>query len=151
MIPFYHFHWSSKILTNLPIPITHLIISSLKIIKKKIQTTKSSNFIVHNIFSAYLHTSLLIQHPLYIRVVRKVRKTLHEYSEFGPNRVKFQKNLQKGPLGRSNSEMHHFLCQIEFHPVLTRLSFFVRASTAATYIFTAPTCTITIIASNLVH
>jgi hypothetical protein len=47
--------------------------------------------------------------------------------------------------------MHHFLCHIEFHPVLTRLSFCQSASTAATYIFTAPTCTTTIITSNLVH
>jgi hypothetical protein len=37
----------------------------------------------------------------------------------------------------SNSEMHHFLCQTEFHPVLTRLSFSLSASTATTYIFTA--------------
>jgi hypothetical protein len=40
-----------QIFTNLPNPITHLNVSSLKITKKKIQTTKSSNFISHNIFS----------------------------------------------------------------------------------------------------
>jgi hypothetical protein len=47
--------------------------------------------------------------------------------------------------GGSNSEMHHFLCQPEFHPVLTCLSFFLSASTATTYIFTVATCTTTII------
>jgi len=86
---------------------------------------------------------------------RKVRKTRHQYPEFGPKPGEiFLKNLQKLTLAfnwGSNSEMHHFLCQTEFHPVLTRLSFFLSASTAATYIFTAPTCTTTIITSNLVH
>ncbi len=48
----------------------------------------------------------------------------------------------------TNSEMHHFLCQTEFHPILTRLYFFLSASTGATYIFTTPTCTTTIITSN---
>ncbi len=70
------------------------------------------------------------------------------------NRVRFQKILEKSTLafnGPPNSEMHQFLCQTEFHPVLTRLSFFLSASTAATYIFTAPTCTTTIITWNLVH
>jgi len=36
--------------TNLPNPITHLIIRSLNIPKQCIQTTKSSNFVSHNIF-----------------------------------------------------------------------------------------------------
>jgi len=74
------------------------------------------------------------------------------------NRVRFQKKkpAKKYTLlafnGRSNSEMHHFLCQTEFHPVLTpSFSFFLSASIAATYIFTAPTCTTTTITSNLVH
>jgi hypothetical protein len=41
-----HFHWSSKILTNLQYHITHLTISSFKIIE-----AKSNNFILgHNIF-----------------------------------------------------------------------------------------------------
>jgi hypothetical protein len=57
------------------------------------------------------------------------------------NRVRFQKKkpAKKYTLafnGRSNSEMHHFLCQTEFHPVLTpSFSFFLSASIAATYIF----------------
>ncbi len=41
--------------------------------------------------------------------------------------------------------MHHFLCQTEFDPILTRPSFFLSAFTAATYIFTTPPCTTTII------
>jgi hypothetical protein len=44
--------------------------------------------------------------------------------------------------------MPHFLCQTEFHPIFTRLSFFLSASTGATYIFTTPTCTATIVTSN---
>ncbi len=66
------------------------------------------------------------------------------------NRVRFKKNLQKStlPFNRvSNSETHQFLCQTEFDPILTRHSFFLSASAAATYIFTAPTCTTTIITS----
>ncbi len=39
-----------------------------------------------------------------------------------------------------------FLCQIEFHGGFDPLfPFFLSASTTATYIFTAPTCTTTII------
>jgi hypothetical protein len=45
------------------------------------------------------------------------------------------------------------LCQTEFDPVLTPFFpfSFLSASTAATYIFTAPTCTTTIITSNFVR
>jgi hypothetical protein len=50
MNPFYHFHWSSKILTNLLNPATYLIITPLKITRKKIQSTKSSNFICRTFF-----------------------------------------------------------------------------------------------------
>jgi hypothetical protein len=39
-------------------PITQFTAGSLKVFKKQIQTTKSSNFIGHNIFSAHLYTSL---------------------------------------------------------------------------------------------
>jgi hypothetical protein len=56
--PFYHFHYSSKILTYLPNHIAHLIVSSLKLTVEKNQTTKSSNFIGYNIYSAHLHKSL---------------------------------------------------------------------------------------------
>jgi hypothetical protein len=57
------------------------------------------------------------------------------------NRMRFQKNLQRKSTlafsrGVSNSEMHHFLCQTwvssGFDP---HLSFFMSASSAATYIF----------------
>jgi hypothetical protein len=64
-----------------------------------------------------------------IRVFREVRKTRHQYPEFGPKPGEIQKKSAKRCIstfnrGGSNSEMHHFLCQTEFHPVLTHLSFF---------------------------
>jgi hypothetical protein len=43
MVPFYHFDWHIKILTNLPNHITHWTICSFKICRKKNQTIKSSN------------------------------------------------------------------------------------------------------------
>jgi hypothetical protein len=58
MVIFYHFHWYFKVLTNLPNPITHLTISSFKITKKIIETTKSNNIIDHNIFYAHIYTCL---------------------------------------------------------------------------------------------
>ncbi len=58
LVSFYHFHWSSRIPTNLPNPITHLIVTSLEITKKRFYIIKSSNFIGHNIFASQLHTSL---------------------------------------------------------------------------------------------
>jgi hypothetical protein len=74
--------------------------------------------------------------------------------EYGPKPGEIQKKTcKKSTLAfkaGSNSEVHHFLCLTEFHPVLTRLSFFLSASTVATYIFAAPTCTATII-THLVH
>ncbi len=79
---------------------------------------------------------------MFSKVLRKVKETRHQHSEFGPKPGEIFKNLQKSTLafnGGSNSNLHHFLCQTEFHPVLTRLSFFLSASAAATYIFTAPT------------
>jgi hypothetical protein len=56
--PFHHFQQSSKILTYLSNHIAHLIVSSLNLTMEKIQTTKSNNFIGHNIYSAHLHKSL---------------------------------------------------------------------------------------------
>jgi hypothetical protein len=50
-------HWSSKIVTNLPNPIVHLVISSLKITIKKIsghQIQQSSNLVLPLTF--FLHT-----------------------------------------------------------------------------------------------
>ncbi len=58
LVSFYHFHWYSRILTLLPNPITHLLVSSLEITKKRFYTIKSGNFIGHNIFSSRLHTSI---------------------------------------------------------------------------------------------
>ncbi len=95
---------------------------------------------------------------MYDRVFRKVRKTRHQYLEFGPKPGEIQKKtLQKKHIrlqgAGSNSELHHFLCQTEFDPGFWhRLSFFLSASTAAaTYIFTAPKWTTATITSNLVH
>jgi hypothetical protein len=45
-------------------------------------------------------------------------------------------------MGYETPKNHQFWWQTEFHPVFP---FFLSASTAATYIFTAPTCTTTII------
>jgi hypothetical protein len=63
------------------------------------------------------------------------------------NRMKFKKkkNLKNSTLAFNrawNSENHHIWRFSELHPCL---SFFLSASTAAAYIFTAPTCTATII------
>jgi hypothetical protein len=58
-------------------------------------------------------------------VYHEVKKTRHQYLEFGPELGEIFKNLLKSTLafkGGSNLEMHHFLCQTEFHPILT-LSF----------------------------
>ncbi len=59
---------------------------------------------------------------MFSKVFRKVGKTRHQHSEFGPKPGEIFKNLQKSTLafnGGSNSEMRHFLCQTEFHPFLT--------------------------------
>jgi hypothetical protein len=61
------FHWSFKIFTYLTKPVIHLTITSFKIIGKKIQTTKSNNFIAHNIFSSHLQPSLF--NTLYILLI----------------------------------------------------------------------------------
>jgi hypothetical protein len=56
MVPFYHFHWYSKILTNLSNPNTHLTLGPLRITdQKRNQATKSRNFTCPNSFSSRLH------------------------------------------------------------------------------------------------
>jgi hypothetical protein len=58
----------------------------------------------------------------HIRVFRTIRKTRHKNLEFGPKLSEIKKNLPKSTFafkGGPNSEMRHFLCQIEFHPILT--------------------------------
>jgi hypothetical protein len=68
-----------------------------------------------------------------------------------------KKNLQRKSTlafsrGFSNSEMRHFLCQTEFHPVLTPSFLFPeRLHCCYIYIFTAPTCITTTITSNLLR
>jgi len=69
LVSFYHFHWYSRILTLLPNPITHLLVSSLEITKKRFYTIKSGNFIGHNIFSSHLHKH--IQHNYILKFLFK--------------------------------------------------------------------------------
>jgi hypothetical protein len=66
MVPFYHFHWSSKNFVTFckTLLSTHLTLSSLKINKEKLQTSKSCNFIGH--ITSFLHTRLF--NTLYILV-----------------------------------------------------------------------------------
>ncbi len=91
-----------------------------------------------------------MSHLLYNRLFRKVRKTRHQNREFGPKPGEIQKKTcKKRTLAFKLRNAALFLCPTEFHPVLTRLSFFLSGSTVATYIFTAPTCTTTMITSNL--
>ncbi len=72
------------------------------------------------------------------------------------NRVRFQKILEKSTLafkggGVQTQKCSTFCAKLSFILFRPRLSFFLSASTAATYIFTAPTSTTTIITWNLVH
>jgi hypothetical protein len=62
------------------------------------------------------------------RVFCKVRKTGHQYPEFGPKPGwDSKKNLQRKQStlafsrGVSNSQMHHFFCQTEFHHFIPKL------------------------------
>jgi len=83
------FHWSFKIFTYLTKPVIHLTITSFKIIGKKIQTTRSNNFIAHNIFSSHLQPSLfntlyilLINWYLYPVFVQTELKTQHDTTSY---------------------------------------------------------------------
>ncbi len=81
MVPSYHFHQSLKIVRNQQNPITHFIISPLKITKKTNQTTKSSNVIGHNISSSHIQHSpyintLIILFPIILACVQTGLKTL---------------------------------------------------------------------------
>jgi len=79
------------------------------------------------------------------RVISKVRKTQHQNPEFGHTQVKIQRkpaekyiSIQQGMKLRNQSILVVNL-------VSSCLSFFLSASTAATYIFTAPKCTTIIV------
>jgi hypothetical protein len=66
--------------------------------------------------------SLLTTFTVRVRVCRKVRKTWYQNPEFGRKPGEIQKQAAKQYIslqGGSNSDMHHFLCQTEFHPVFT--------------------------------
>jgi hypothetical protein len=84
------------------------------------------------------------------RVFRKVRKTQHQNPEFWSKPVwdSKKKNLQKSTIAFQsgwNSEMHHWFGVVKWvsSSFWPPLSLFLSASTAATYIFTAPTCSTT--------
>jgi hypothetical protein len=66
-ITFYQFNWSSQILRNLSKPIyVHIwqLVHSRQL-RKNIQTTKSSNFIGHNIFPTHLKTQVYLTPSVY--------------------------------------------------------------------------------------
>jgi hypothetical protein len=78
----------------------------------------------------------------HIRVIREVRKTQHQNPELVINRVRLRINLQKSTFkGVKPKKPSIFV----INWVSSCLSFFLSAFTAATYIFTAPTCTTPII------
>jgi hypothetical protein len=78
------------------------------------------------------------------RDIRKVRKRQHLYPEFGHTQGEILKKPAKKYISiQQGVKLRWFP---EFHPCL---SFFLSASTAATKIFTAPTCTATIIPLEL--
>jgi hypothetical protein len=106
-----------------------------------------------------------------IRIISKVKKTQHQNPKFGHTQGEIKKNLQKSTLAFNvgwNSENHQFwsytgwdfkkpaklYISIQWGMKLRKpsilvgnwvssgLSFFLSASTVATYIFTAPDCTI---------
>ncbi len=65
MIPFYHFHWSSKILVNLPNPIINLITVLLKITKNKFRPPNPAislaiTFFLHTYTTAYSASSIYL-------------------------------------------------------------------------------------------
>jgi hypothetical protein len=96
------------------------------------------------------NTTILFKNSLYffshIRVIRKVRKRQHQYPEFRHKQGENEKKPCKAStLERKtgwNWENHPVLVVFSVSPCL---SFFLSASTSATYIFTAPTSTATII------
>jgi hypothetical protein len=91
------------------------------------------------------HITLTIVSITHIRVIHKVRKTQHQNPEFGHKWVRWKKNLKKSTLAFKGR------LQLSKPPisvvnwVSSYLSFFLSACTAATYIFTAPTCTSNVI------
>jgi hypothetical protein len=82
---------------------------------------------------------------IHIRVIRKVRKTQHQNPEFGHTCWDSKKNLQKSTLASKGGMKLRKQSILVVNWVSSWLSFSLSASTAATYIFTAPYCTTTII------
>jgi hypothetical protein len=77
----------------------------------------------------------------YSRVIHKVRKTQHQYPEFGHKQGEINKKKKKRPAKKYIRKKD----RVKLRKVSPCLSFFLSASTAATNIFIAPTCTATII------
>ncbi len=91
------------------------------------------------------------------RVIRKVRKTQHQNPEFGHpepwvwslHRVGFKKKGAKKCISIQGGMKLRKPSILVVNWVSSCLSFLLSASTAATYIFTAPICTTTIISLEL--
>jgi hypothetical protein len=82
---------------------------------------------------------------LYNKVVRKVRKTEHQNHEFGHTQGEIFKNPAKKYICIQRGMKLRKPSILVVNWVSSCLFFFLGASTAATYIFTAPNCTTTII------
>jgi len=87
-----------------------------------------------------------LQSSYFNRVIPNVRKTQHQNPEFGHTQGEiFKKPAKKyggiqGMVGSETQKPINFGGKLSFRS----LSFFLGASTAATYIFTVPNCTTTI-------
>ncbi len=79
------------------------------------------------------------------RVIQKVRKTQHQNPEFGHTQGEIGKNLAKKYISNQGAKKLRKPSILVVNWVSSCLSFFLSASTAATYIFTAPNWTTTII------
>jgi hypothetical protein len=83
-----------------------------------------------------------------IRVISKVRKTHHQNPEIGHTQGDIQKKLAKKYTSIQQGMKLRKPSILVVNWVSSCLSFFLSTSTAATYIFTAPNCTTTIICLN---
>jgi len=82
---------------------------------------------------------------LHIRVIRKVRKTQHQNPEFGHTQGEIKtKPAKKYIIIQWGMKLRKPSISV-VNWVSSCLSFFLSASTAAAYIFTAPNCTTSII------
>jgi hypothetical protein len=80
----------------------------------------------------------------YYRVIRKVRKTRHQNAEFGQTKGEIKKKPAKKYISIQRGMKLRKPSILVVNGVSSSLSFFLSASTAATYILTAPNFTTTI-------